>query len=303
MKLSVQKLDSFSGHRDAVYALVPGAEPHRVYSAGGDGQVIAWDLTKPDLGELVARVPASVYALRFDASRQHLWVGQNFDGIHRIDVAQKREVGSVKLTAAPIFDLLFHENTALAALGDGTVVVLDVAAFAVRRHVKASDRPARCLAVNPLTHELAVGYSDFTVKLFDLTTFALKRVLPAHANSVFTLAYTPDGQRLLTAGRDARLKAWEATADFALVHDVPAHLFAINHLTFSPDGRFLATASMDKSIKIWDPHTLRLLKVIDRARHAGHGTSVNKLCWTAYENQLLSASDDRTVSVWQLHET
>jgi WD40 repeat protein len=45
---------------------------------------------------------------------------------------------------------------------------------------------------------------------------------------------------------------------------------------------------------------LRLLKVIDRARHAGHGTSVNKVLWTSHEDQLVSASDDRTISIWNI---
>jgi WD40 repeat protein len=57
---------------------------------------------------------------------------------------------------------------------------------------------------------------------------------------------------------------------------------------------------MDKSLKVWKLDELRLLKVIDRARHAGHGTSVNKVLWTNYENQLVSASDDRTISVWNI---
>jgi WD40 repeat protein len=57
---------------------------------------------------------------------------------------------------------------------------------------------------------------------------------------------------------------------------------------------------MDKSIKVWDTEELKLLKVIDRARHAGHGTSVNKLLWTGFNNQLVSASDDRTISLWQI---
>jgi hypothetical protein len=43
-----------------------------------------------------------------------------------------------------------------------------------------------------------------------------------------------------------------------------------------------------------------LLKVIDKSRHAGHGTSVNKLLWTPFNDQLISASDDRTLSVWQI---
>jgi WD40 repeat protein len=58
---------------------------------------------------------------------------------------------------------------------------------------------------------------------------------------------------------------------------------------------------MDKSIKVWDAVSFKLLKVIDRARYAGHGTSINKLLWTPYQNQVVSCSDDRSLSVWKLH--
>ena len=77
-------------------------------------------------------------------------------------------------------------------------------------------------------------------------------------------------------------------------------MYAINHIVFSPDGSKYATASMDKSIKIWDAEKHKLLKVIDKSRHAGHGTSVNKLLWTQHEHWLVSASDDRSISVWDI---
>ena len=300
--MEVQKLDTFGGHRDCVYALERGPQPNQFFSAGGDGQVVRWQLDRPDLGELVAQVPASVYALALHPVSGLLWVGQNYEGLHLIDPEQKRETGSLKLTSAALFDIAFHRNDAFVALSDGVVAVLDADQLVVRRHLKASDQSARCLAVNPVERELAVGYSDTTVRIFDLETYDLKQTIPAHTNSVFTVQYSPDFQFLLTAGRDAHLKVWAVEQAYALHQDVAAHMFAINHVTFSPDGNLLATASMDKSVKIWDAKTYQLLKVVDRARHAGHGTSVNKLLWTDYDHQLLSASDDRTISVWKLSE-
>jgi WD40 repeat protein len=298
--MTIQKLDTFGGHRDCVYALEAGVSPDQFFSAGGDGMVVRWHLDRPDLGELVAQVPASVYALHYEKTQNRLWVGQNYEGLHLIDPTSRQEVGSLKLTSAAIFDIKLYQNTAFVALSDGVVVVIDTEQLAIRRHLKASDQSARCLAINPVERELAVGYSDATVRVFDLTTLALKQTIPAHQNSVFTVAYAPDFLHLLTGSRDARLKRWDLDRNYTLDEEVVAHLFAINHLTFSPDGQLFATASMDKSIKIWDAHTLRLLKVVDRARHAGHGTSVNRLLWTAYQNLLLSASDDRTISVWQI---
>ena len=302
----VTKLDTFGGHRDCVYALAAGAsrpdqaDAGTFYSAGGDGLVVRWQLGRPDLGELIAQVPASVYALARHPESGLLWVGQNYEGLHLIDPVQKTEVASLKLTSAAIFDIAFHKDDAFVALGDGVVAVVDVASRAVRRHLKATDQSARSLAVNPVERELAVGYSDNTVRIFDLNTLTLTRVIPAHTNSVFTLVYSPDFRYLLTGSRDAHLKVWDVEQGYALHTDVVAHLFTINRIAYSPDGRLFATASMDKAVKIWDAETFRLLKVVDRARHAGHGTSVNTLLWPSGPDIVVSASDDRTISVWQI---
>ena len=271
------------------------------YSAGGDGLVVKWDVAKPDLGDLVARVEGSVYAMAHDPATGLLWVGQNFEGVHLIDPVQKKVVASMKIGSS-IFDIKIWQDKAIVALGDGVIVVIDIPTFAIQKHLKASLKSVRTLAIRKSQDELAAGYSDYSVGIFDLNTFKLKKRFPAHTNSVFTVGYSPDNRYLVTGGRDAHLKVWDATADYALVHDIPAHMFTINHLTFRADGAFMATASMDKSIKIWQTDTFKLVKVVDRARHAGHGTSINKLLWLAEGDLLVSGSDDRTISVWEFQD-
>ena len=156
----------------------------------------------------------------------------------------------------------------------------------------------RTLAVNYASGELAVGSSDHHIRIFDLHGLSMKKDWVAHNNSVFTLRYSPDGKLLFSGSRDAHVKIWDVDGGYHPVDDIAAHLFAVNHIAFSPDSKHFVTCSMDKSIKVWDLEELKLLKVIDKARHAGHGTSVNKLLWTA--DQLLSASDDRSISAWDI---
>lgn len=301
-KIQVNKTGTFTGHRDCVYVLEKAPQPHQFFSAAGDGLVVCWDLQNPDQGELLAQVGASVYAMRYLPEEQQLWIGQNFDGLHVIDLATKKELKSIKLTSEAIFDIQFWQSHVYVATGDGTLIVLDRNAFTVRKHIKASDKSARCLAINPITGDLAVGYSDHTIRIFDLESFQLKQVIEGHQNSVFTLTYSPDFQFLLSGSRDAHLNVWDVSQKYSLQNSIVAHMYAINNVAYQPDGQYFVTASMDKSIKIWDAGTFRLLKVIDRARHAGHGTSVNKLLWLDYHHRLISASDDRTVSVWAVDE-
>ncbi|MCP1383435.1 WD40 repeat domain-containing protein [Runella salmonicolor] len=299
-KIQVQKIDTFSGHRDCVYALQPALQPHHFFSAAGDGLVVHWDLTRPDWGEVVAQVPASVYSMAYDSVQNQLWVGQNYEGIQRIAPYEKQVVSSIRLTSATIFDIQFFENQAFIGLSDGVVLIMDKDQFAVRKHLKASNQSARCISINPHTRELAVGYSDHTIRIFGLDDHVLHYTLVSHTNSVFTLQYSPDGRFLISGSRDAHLKVWDVSEKYSLHQDVVAHLFAINHVVYSPDAQWLATCSMDKSIKVWDATTFKLLKVIDRARHAGHGTSINKLLWSTFDNQLVSASDDKRISVWDI---
>ncbi|GHB71808.1 WD40 repeat domain-containing protein [Persicitalea jodogahamensis] len=300
--MKVRKIDTFSGHRDCVYALIADSDGSGFYSAGGDGLIVRWDVTKPDLGTLVARVESSVYALAVDPSTGLLWVGQNYEGIHLIDPVAKSIVKSKKISSAAIFDIKIWHDSAFIALGDGVIVVIDVPTFTIKKYLKAAVKSARTLALRPDHRELAVGYSDWNIGIFDLDTLALKTIIPAHGNSVFAAQYTPDGKYLTTGSRDAHLKVWDADQEYSPVKDVPAHMFAINDIAYRADGAFLATASMDKSIKIWRADTLRLVKVVDRARHAGHATSINKLLWLSDTNWLISASDDRSISVWEIEE-
>ena len=141
--------------------------------------------------------------------------------------------------------------------------------------------------------------SDHTIKIFNLSDHSPLHNLEAHNNSVFALAYSPISPKLISGGRDAYLNIWE-TNRYSLDESIVAHMFAINYLAFREDGKYFVTCSMDKSIKVWDSANHKLLKVIDKARYAGHGTSINKVLWSSYNQSIISVSDDRNISIWQL---
>ena len=296
----VTKLHTLTGHNDCVYTLQPTNVPNKFFSGAGDGMVVLWDLDRPEEGKLIAHLQNSVYALHYHPVSNNLIIGHNYEGIHVIDWVNKAEVGSLKFTTASIFDIVSHKDLLFVATGDGTVYTIDYRNLRIVNAIKHSDKSARTLAINAKQKELVVGYSDHWIRVFDLETMQLKTEWNAHDNSVFAIRYSPDFKFLLSSSRDARLKVWNVGARYAQQTEVVAHMYAINHLDFSPDGKHFVTCSMDKSIKVWDAEQFQLLKVIDKSRHAGHGTSVNKLLWTNFSDQLVSASDDRTISIWNI---
>lgn len=296
--IQVKKQHTLTGHKDSLYTLCRWNET-TFFSAGGDGMVVSWDLTNPETGQMIVKVPNSVYALAYSEEQELLVVGQNFSGIHLIHVESKKEVGSLKLTDASIFDIQVTSDFIYVATGSGHLYQVNWDLQLVNS-AKLSEVNLRTIAVSPKATDLAVGASDHYIRILDAKTLAVKKEYKAHEISVFGLRYHPQMPVLMSVSRDARFKVWDIDNDYALVEEVVGHMYAINHLDFSPDERYFATCSMDKSVKVWDAQEFRLLKVIDKARHAGHATSVNKLLWMDYHNWLVSCSDDRTISVWEI---
>lgn len=299
-KIQVNKLHSLTGHNDCIYALTEGVDPRYFYTGGGDGMVVEWDLDHPKDGVLLARLPHSVYALEVDPKRNFLIVGHNYEGVHVIDLEEKVESWNLKLSSAAIFDLKVFGDELFVATGDGVLIVVDMQLRAVKRQVKLSSKSIRVLAIAPEKKHLALGFSDHSIQVLDLAagTLPITR-LEGHSNSVFALEYSPDAKILVSGGRDASLKFWN-TEGYLLEENVVAHLYAINYLSFREDGKYLVTCSMDKSLKIWDSTSRNLLKVIDKARNAGHGTSINKVFWSTYSGVIVSVSDDRSIAIWQI---
>lgn len=299
----VHKVAALTGHRDAVYALTGAPGSDALFSSGADGLVVGWDAARPEQdGELVAKVENSVYALRHLPNRDLLLLGHNFQGVQAIALSDKKLAHATALPPVAVFELVYAESQQrlYVALGDGTLAVLRGEDFRLEKLLRVSRKSLRTLALHEARGELAVGASDGLVRILDLDSLALKTTLSDATNSVFSLAYPPDGRTLLASGRDAHLRRYDVAAGYQLRDDIIPHLYTVNHLAFSPDGRYLASCSLDKSIKLWDAASLTLLRVLDRARAAGHGTSVNRLVWPGRENRLVSCSDDRSLAVWQL---
>ena len=301
MKYEVEKLESYTGHKDSVYNVVGHTEPNKFISAAGDGLLVEWDIRHSDLGKPLAQMKNSVYSIHLEKNKNRIWAAENFEGLHVIDLESRKEIASIALNKAAVFDIKAYNNLLFVAGGDGVITVIDSEKLVFKKHLKTSDKSVRTLAINPIERELAAGFSDHSIRIFDLNTLELKREIKGHQNSVFTLKYTADFQTLISGSRDAKLKMWDASQQYELKDEITAHMYTINHIDINPSGILLASCSMDKSIKLWNTENYRLLKVIDQARHAGHGTSVNRIHWLSNES-FVSASDDRSLSLWKIRQ-
>ncbi len=305
--IAVTREQAYAGHVDVLYT-VAGLGSGRFVTAGGEGVVAQWTEGQPG-GHALLKAPTALYALAHLPQRSLLAAGQNDGGLHLYDLSAGRVLKSARVHQAGLYDLAYHAGLDLlyGAGGDGHLSVWQAEGESLGCSLTArmSDQALRAVAISPDGALLALAGSDRTIRVYRARTLEPLAQWEAHANSVFTLAFAPDGRRLLSGGRDAHLKAWR-TDDWSLEHDVVAHLFALHHIAYapapSPHGWWLASGSMDKTLKLWqaptDDQPLRLLKVVDQLRHAGHRSSVNRIAWLDAQ-RLVTVSDDRQVLQWR----
>lgn len=295
-KIEVKKLHTFLGHNESIYTL-ERIDDHRFISAGADGMIVMWDLRSPDEGEVIVKIEGSIYAVAYDEEDGFLYAGQNNEGVHKIDLKSKKEAASIQLGDHQIFGLKIIDDKVWVGLQNGEIVVLSKD-LTIEKRIKYANNRVRGFDV--YENQVAVACSDNVTRIIDAQTMEVKNELRGHKNSVFAAKYHPSGKYVISTGRDAHIKVWDSQADFVIRESIAAHLYTVNDVIFRGDGRYFVTASMDKAIKLWDAHNFRLLKVLDKHRHAGHGNSVNKLLWMNYHDLLVTCSDDRSISVWEI---
>ena len=112
---------------------------------------------------------------------------------------------------------------------------------------------------------LASAGGNHTLKLWDLNENSVT-TLGNHQGTINAIAFSPDGQRIVSGSDDYTFKLWDVSGQrhlSTLKHITDRAQSQIKSITFSPDGQKIVTSGWH--VKIWDIYTLREIKTI---RHA-----------------------------------
>jgi len=125
--------------------------------------------------------------------------------------------------------------------------------------------------------------------------------IAAHMPSRVT-AWSPDGRYMAVGGDDTIIWVFNTTS-WGVAKTLTGHLGSVLTLDFSPDGRYLASGSgtdkvfmnniPENLIKVWD-----FERGVAIANMTGHTDGVMEVKWSPDGSRLVSASDDKTMRMW-----
>ncbi|VTR97108.1 c-type cytochrome domain-containing protein [Tuwongella immobilis] len=240
---------------------------------------------------------APVTAVNFSIDGKRLAVG-SYGRVVIWDTTTGQPIQTLTNLLGAVNDLRFSPDGTLLAIAGGQpsargeIRLVSTADWKPKGTLGGHLDTVAAVAFHPKGAQLASVSFDRTVRLWDLATMQVQRVMKDHSDSVHAVAYDPQGTVLVTASKDRTLRLWDLTTGKSklTLSGMEQDVLAV---TVSGDGQRIFSSGMEPQMHVWNAQTgERIGKV------AGHSISVDEIARSATAEVIASVGADQTLRLW-----
>ncbi len=314
----------------------------KTVAAGSDDNLLrVWNLDS-DAAPMILRGHADTVGFACFEPKAHTLTSVAADGmVKQWNMDRIEPFSVIPIEGAATFVTLFTPDNkrVLIACNDGSIRCWDRAMWKQIWKYEGPRTSPRGLSLDKQHGRLACSGDDNVVRLIDVADGHKLQELKIDAKEVQSVAFSADGNRMVTGDANGDLKQWNVeTLPATLLRTIRSHDGTISSLAIAPDGVHIVTGGADGWVKLWSidnekplatfhPNgltvrdlqydsagkTLAVAKgdgvifVLDgqtlRVTHElrGHQGSVNGLVFQPGTSRLASGGVDRTVRIWDVN--
>jgi WD40 repeat protein/serine/threonine protein kinase len=298
------EIRTLKGHKAAVLSLAFSPDGRRIISGSMDKLVKVWNVNSGEeimtleghkAGKGVADVDLSTGGKRI--------ISIDYDGAIKVwDADDGKELLTINTSLGK-----GEYGRSVAVSPDGKRIVAgtkskevyewDAATGEQLRTFRVQDQSVLFVEYSPDGRQIALGCSGGMIKIVDTETE--KETILTEGKGwgrslVTSLAFSPDGKRLISASMDKTIKIWDVSRG-EVIHNCNGHEDSIWSAAVSPDGKYIVSGSGDGTVRIWNIDTGEQVRKL-----SGHNGSVFSVAFSPDSKRIISGGADKTIRVWDV---
>lgn len=278
------------GHADSTETVAYSPDGKHMITGSMDGTVKLWDASSGEVIRTYYGHGGAVESLAFRPDGKRFASGSSDRTLRVWDTETGLELTRHRTGGAVAWLSFSADGEKVATFSSGAIKVWD------------AERQSDVLTLNhgmmvkdcefsPSSRQLASCGTDGSIRIWDVATAKLVRVLHGHESEVNSIAWHPRDQVLASTSYDQTIKFWDVETG-RLMATLPVPRKRVMKVAFSPGGGQLACSFDSNAVSIYETQSLELLSSLVS------DTAFSSLCWSADGRYLATGQIADITKIW-----
>jgi len=155
------------------------------------------------------------------------------------------------------------------------------------------------LALSRDCKTLVVAGGDAKIRLLDLATGEVHKILTGHTNMIYRAVFGGDEKLIASSSRDLTARIWDVASGREL-YKLGGFRCSVKAVGFNPDATIVAASGNDGMLKLWDVRTGAELKSLVHKNSADIDMSTYSFVFSRDGKKIYAGNGDGTISEWEV---